>query len=85
MASDVSAFSVILLVLAQNQACSDSKQDSRAGTCMTMLFRESNIDCCCWMPWARPVQCEQLEKCRWRIRVDQGQSIGEGQHDTKMG
>jgi len=36
MALNLSAFSVILL--AQNQACSDSKQDSRAETCVTRLF-----------------------------------------------
>ena len=36
MALDLSGFSVILL--AQNQACSDSKHDSRAETRVTMLF-----------------------------------------------
>ena len=41
MALDLSAFSVTLLV--QNQACSDSKQDSRAETCVTMHWHTASI------------------------------------------
>ena len=56
MALDLSGF---IVITAQNQACSDSKQDSRAETCVTMLFGDratqscvSSAYCCCWMPRA---------------------------------
>jgi len=42
MALDLSAFSVILL--AQNQACSDSKQDSRADICDQAIWREGKVE-----------------------------------------
>jgi len=42
MALDLSAFSVILL--AQNQACSDSKQDSRAEMCDYSIRRQGSVE-----------------------------------------
>ena len=44
MALDLSGFNVILL--AQNQACSDSKQDSSAETCNRAIRRQGNIELC---------------------------------------
>ena len=91
MALDLSGFNVILL--AQNPACSDSKQDSRAecmrnharrrhGNIELCIIGDDSAYCCC-MP--RAVQCVHLESYRWRIIEDRGQSLGEHQRDRWRG